>query len=77
MGEGYECDRCGSLNSGTPHTLIALGDGEPRFRRGGMNEHPVEIHPGQEQFDLIKDLCPGCRAKFEEWWEEGGETSDA
>lgn len=74
MGEGYECDRCGSLHSGSPHTNLTLNDGIPRERVRGL--HPTERAegiPGQD-IDESYDLCPGCRSKFEEWWEDGGNS---
>lgn len=72
MSEGYECDRCGSLNSGSPHTMVAIGDGIPRARTRGL--HPTERAEGipGDDIDETYDVCPGCRSKFEEWWNEGG-----
>lgn len=68
MAEGYECDRCGGLNSGTPHTRIELGDGIPRQRPRGYER---ELEEGQPIYDesTTYDICPGCRGLFEEWWD--------
>ena len=68
MSEAYECDRCGGLNSGTPHTLLTIGDGLTRAgpQDGGFRE----MHEGKEMADTYYDVCPGCRSAFEEWWEQ-------
>jgi hypothetical protein len=68
MAEGYECDRCGSLNSGEPHTMVALGDGIPRRRVRGL--HPTDRAEGlpPDEYDEVYDLCPGCRTAFESWF---------
>lgn len=66
MSEGYECDRCGSLNSGTPDTMLQIGDGIPRSRDHYNERH--EVYEGVELVDRTYDVCPGCKSEFESWW---------
>ena len=68
MAEGYECDRCGGLNAGTPHTLLTVGDGE---ERRGRQDRREEYHErmGDLLGDEAFDICPGCRSAFESWFE--------
>lgn len=70
MAEGYECDRCGSLHSGEPHTRIKLGDGVPRARPRGY-ERVLGREEGTQITDEgeLYDVCPGCRSAFETWWD--------
>lgn len=69
MSEAYECDRCGGLNSGSPHTGLIVGDGQPRY--GGQDPHP-EFQRGMHDIDADLDLCAACRNDFRRWWADGG-----
>lgn len=67
MSEAYQCDRCGKLRDGSPHTFIAVGDGLPRYRRGpGADEVEVRVN-AMQSYDGTYDICPKCRGDFEEW----------
>lgn len=70
MPEGYECHRCGSLHSGSPHSAITIGDGIPRARVRGVRHEQASGLP-VDSYDTVYDICPGCRASFEEWFDEG------
>jgi hypothetical protein len=70
MGEGYICDRCGSTHGGTADTFLTLGDGIERVRVAGDGEN--YRGPGTILWDVMFDLCPGCRSSFRQWWRDGG-----
>lgn len=69
MAEGYECDRCGNVYAGSPHTMITVGDGVSRSRMGDENSLTV---PSDTVPDETFDVCPTCRAAFEDWWDLEG-----
>lgn len=71
MSEAYECDRCGSLNSGTPHTLLVVGNGVTRFGdQDKWKENTQHLREPGEIGDEYYDVCPGCRSAFEAWWDD-------
>ena len=76
MSEGYLCDRCGSTHAGSPDTMLLLGDGRPRYRRGPSRKAEY-VHEGELIGDVEFDLCQACRNDLKEWWAKaGGDASD-
>lgn len=71
MAEAYECDRCGSLCSGSPTTSVRVGPGLSRVRDP---ERPAYHEP--RDIKLV-DLCRACQNDLEKWYATaGGDRSD-
>jgi len=77
MSEGFECDRCGRVESGPPRVSLVIGDGRKRTRRPAAKEDQfnqlVEDGPLWED---ESDLCGACWDDLREWMgQAGGEFS--
>lgn len=72
MSEAYECDRCGGLNSGSPHTAMTVEDGYARsVHRENRKRVEGDINPKHV------DLCRGCLNDLRKWYQEaGGDAGD-
>jgi hypothetical protein len=72
MGEAYECDRCGGLNSGSPHTALTVEEGYARsVYRENRKRSEGDIKPKHI------DLCRGCLNDLRKWYQEaGGDPGD-
>jgi hypothetical protein len=72
MAEAYECDRCGSLNSGSPDTALTVEQGYARsVHRENRMRSEGDIQPKHV------DLCRGCVNDLRAWYQAaGGEASD-
>ena len=67
MSEAYECDRCGTLHSGKPHTTIHVEAGHARSRPGEREE--LYDTPLGTSFP---DLCSACLNDLRRWYRDGG-----
>lgn len=76
MSEGYQCDRCKSTHGGSPNTMLLVGDGRKRTRRGiaenARGPEFAEEPLGESEFDL----CPACRNDLRKWWTDGGGNNE-
>lgn len=66
MSEAYECDRCGSLCSGSPTTTLRA---EPGIERTRDQERPPQT--GWRDVQLA-DLCRACQNDLEKWYADAG-----
>jgi hypothetical protein len=74
MSEGYECDRCGNLKSGSPYASMQVDGGYPRTRPGRGKEY---VHNTPIQAPAVIDLCESCVGGLAEWYADaGGERSE-
>lgn len=76
MSEGFECDRCGTTHSGSPDTMLLLGDGRARSRNTITHREEEEFRANQRVGEVEMDLCRGCRNDLRAWWSNGGGSVD-
>lgn len=69
MSEGYECDRCGVLRSGSPDTNVLVQEGFARHGKQDAEQHHFDEMREMEQ---MYDICPACRNDLRRWFNDGG-----
>lgn len=71
MSEAYECDRCGGLREGSPHTAMTVEDGFARTVHHTRHRAEGEVKPEHI------DLCRACLNDLRKWYQEaGGDPED-
>lgn len=72
MSEGYQCDRYGTTYSGSPDTMLVVGQGRQRSREPLTRQQDAVYHDSPIIGDYEADLCRACMNDLRRWYSDGG-----